>query len=52
MLSAKTDLLMKKFEDRANEKQEVMHIHDSRIHVKCVEALGIEGITVLRPMKM
>ena len=26
MLSAKMDLLMKKFEDRANEKQEVMHI--------------------------
>jgi hypothetical protein len=23
------DLLMKKLEDRANEKQEVMHIHDS-----------------------
>jgi len=29
MLSAKMDLLMKKLEDRANEKQEVMHIHDS-----------------------
>ena len=27
-LSAKMDLLMKKLEDRANEKQEVMHIHD------------------------
>ena len=25
------DLLMKKLEDRANEKQEVMHIHDSRM---------------------
>ena len=31
MLSAKIDLLMKKLEDRANEKQEVMHIHDSRM---------------------
>ena len=29
MLFAKMDLLMKKLEDRANEKQEVMHIHDS-----------------------
>ena len=31
MLSAKMDLLMKKLEDRANEKQEVMHNHDSRM---------------------
>ena len=31
MLSIKMDLLMKKLEDRANEKQEVMHIHDSRM---------------------
>ena len=31
MLSAKMDLLMKKLEDRANEKQEVMHIYDSRM---------------------
>ena len=29
MLSAKMDLPMKKLEDRANEKQEVMHIYDS-----------------------
>ena len=29
MLAAKIDLLMKKLEDRANEMQEVMHIHDS-----------------------
>jgi hypothetical protein len=28
MLSIKMDLLMKKLEDRANEKKEVMHIHD------------------------
>ena len=31
MLSAKMDLLMKNLEDRANEKKEVMHIHDSRM---------------------
>jgi uncharacterized coiled-coil protein SlyX len=31
MLSAKMDLLMKKLEDRANEKQEVMHVQDSRM---------------------
>ena len=42
MLSAKMDLLMKKLEDRANEKQEVMHIHDSRMTCEvCVETLGI-----------
>ena len=35
MLSAKMDLLMKKLEDWANEKQEVMHIHDS--HMTCEE---------------
>jgi len=35
MLFAKMDLLMKKLEDRANEKQEVMHIHDS--HMTCEE---------------
>ena len=35
MLSAKIDLLMKKLKDRANEKQEVMHIHDS--HMTCEE---------------
>jgi hypothetical protein len=31
MLSAKMDMLMKKHEDWANEKKEVMHIHDSRM---------------------
>ena len=31
MLSAKMDLLMKMLKDRANEKQEVMHIHDSHM---------------------
>ena len=31
MLSAKMDLLMKRLEERANEKKEVMHIHDSHM---------------------
>ena len=31
MLSGKMDLLIEKLEDWANEKQEVMHIHDSRM---------------------
>jgi hypothetical protein len=31
MLSAKMNLLMKKLKEWANEKKEVMHIHDSRI---------------------
>ena len=52
MLSAKMDLLMKRLEDRANEKQEVMHIHDSRMTVKNVETLAIQGTTVLKPMRM
>ena len=39
MLSAKMDLLMKKLKDRANEKKEVMHIHDS--HMTCEECGNI-----------
>ena len=35
MLSAKMDMLMKKLEDWANEKQEVMHIHD--FYMTCEE---------------
>ena len=31
MLTSKMDLLMKKLEDRATKKQEVMHIQDSRM---------------------
>jgi hypothetical protein len=31
MLSAKMDLLMKRLDERAGEKKEVMHIHDFRI---------------------
>jgi hypothetical protein len=35
MLSAKIDLLMKRLDERADEKKEVMHIHDS--HMTCEE---------------
>jgi hypothetical protein len=31
MLSAKMDLLMKRLDERAGEKNEVMHVHDSRM---------------------
>jgi hypothetical protein len=31
MMSAKMDLLMKRLDERASEKKEVMHIHDSRM---------------------
>ena len=43
MLSAKMDLLMKKLEDRANEKQEVMHIHDSRMACEVCGSTGHSG---------
>jgi hypothetical protein len=35
MLSAKMDLLMKRLDERAGEKKEVMHIHDS--YMTCEE---------------
>jgi hypothetical protein len=35
MLSTKMDLLMKRLDERAGEKNEVMHIHDS--HMTCEE---------------
>jgi hypothetical protein len=38
MLSAKIDMLMKRLDDRASEKKEVMHIHDSRM--TCEECGG------------
>jgi hypothetical protein len=47
MLSAKIDLLMKKLEDRANEEQEVMHIHDSRITCKVCGNTGHSGSNCL-----
>ena len=44
MLSAKMDLLIKKLEDRANEKQEVMHIYDSRMTCEECGNTGHSGI--------
>jgi len=35
MLSAKLDLLMKKLNDKAGDKKEVMHVYDS--HMTCEE---------------
>ena len=43
MLSAKMDLLMKKLDDRANEKQEVMHIHDCRMTCEVCGSTGHSG---------
>jgi len=43
MLSVKIDLLMKNLEDGANEKQEVMHIHDSHITCEECENTGHSG---------
>ena len=52
MLSAKMDLLMKKLKDQANEKQEVMHIHDS--HMTCEECGNTRhsGNNYPKPMRM
>ena len=43
MLSTKMDLLMKKLEDRANEKQEVMYNHDSLMTCEECENTGHSG---------
>jgi hypothetical protein len=43
MLSVKIDLLMKKLEDQANEKKEVMHIHDSRMTCEVCGDTGHSG---------
>jgi hypothetical protein len=43
MLSAKMDLLMKRLEDQANEKQDVMHIHDSCMTSEECENIGQSG---------
>jgi len=43
MLSTKKDLLMKRLEDRANEKKEVMHIHDSRMTCEECGNIGHSG---------
>ena len=52
MLSIKMDLLMKKLEDQAKEKQEVMHIHDSRMTREECGNTGHSGTTVLKPMRV
>ena len=43
MLSAKMDLLMKKLKDQANEKQEVIYIHDSRMMCEVWDNTGHSG---------
>ena len=43
MLSAKMDLLMKKLEDQANEKLEVIYIHDSRMTCEACGNIGHSG---------
>jgi hypothetical protein len=52
MLSAKMDLLMKKFDERDNEKKEVKLIHNSHITCEGVEALAIQGTTALKFKRM
>ena len=52
MLSAKMDLLMKKLEDRTNEKQEVVHIHDSRMTYEECGNTGILRAIALKCMRM
>jgi hypothetical protein len=43
MLSTKIDLLMKKLDERDNEKKQVMHIHDSRMTCEECEGIGHLG---------
>jgi hypothetical protein len=43
MLSAKMDLLMKRLNERAGTKNEVMHIHDSRMTCKECGDTGHSG---------
>jgi hypothetical protein len=45
MLSAKMDLLMKRLDERAGEKKEVMHIHDSRMTCEECGETGHSGNT-------
>ena len=52
MLSAKLDLLMKKLDDRAGDKKEVMHIYDSHMTWRSVEILDTQAITALRCLRM
>jgi hypothetical protein len=48
MLSTKMDLLIKKLEDRANEKKEVMHIHNSRMTCEECGDTGHSGNNCLK----
>jgi hypothetical protein len=50
MLFAKMDLLIKRLDDQASEKKEVMHIHDSRM--TCEECGGTQAITFQRSKRM
>jgi hypothetical protein len=43
MLSAKMDLLMKRLDERASEKNKVMHIHDSRMTCEEFRETGHSG---------
>jgi hypothetical protein len=43
MMSAKMDLLMKRLDERAGEKKEVMHIHDSRMTCEEYRDTGHSG---------
>jgi hypothetical protein len=47
MLSAKMDLLMKKLDERDNEKKQVMHIHDSRVTCEEYGGIGHSGSNYL-----
>jgi hypothetical protein len=47
MLSAKMDLLMKRLDERASEKKEVMHIHDSRMTCEECGDIGHSGSNCL-----
>jgi hypothetical protein len=52
MLSAKMDLLMKKLDERDNEKKEVQLIHDSRITCEECGGTAIQGVTALKFKRM
>jgi hypothetical protein len=47
MMSAKMDLLMKRLDERASEKKEVMHIHDSRMTCEECGGTGHSGSNCL-----
>ena len=52
MLSAKLDLLMKKLDDRAGDKKEVMHVYDSHMtSEECGDTGHLGNITALRCLR-